>query len=265
MVRMYASPENKKRVNAELRELIEIGLALHGKHSARSASIAVVGHDGLIRDIRQKGNVPTADKIDALFRLLGISYQLGDPGRSAEAHPVGATSEVSSHVVQMISVGEAAPRILGNVPNGPFTLQTRFDVCDRLKSGWYGFVDPNQRPENRDLVFLMDRKGVSQIAVFHSGAASNPRHVAIEPLTGERNGIEFIAVPSFSIFAPITWTGRVAPDVHRGYGAQNQTNTSRFGRLKDIIEEIRDDAASEDVDISHIDLVEQAIQLLKNH
>ena len=156
---MYADRENKARVNEELLQLIELGLALNGKHSARSASIAVVGHDGLVRDIRQKGNVPTADKVDALFRLLGISYQLGAPAPAGETLPIPRASDGSRPVLQMISVGGDAPRLLGNVPSGPFTLQTRFDICDRLKDGWYGFVDPHQRPENRDLVFMVDRKG----------------------------------------------------------------------------------------------------------
>lgn len=263
---MFADRDNKSRVNAELLQLIELGLAVNGKFSARSASIAVVGHDGLVRDIRQKGNVPTADKVDALLRLLGVSYQLGAGAQAGETSPVPKTGDGTRPVVQMISVGEESPRLLGSVPSGPFTLQTRFEVNERLKEGWYGFVDPYQRPENRDLVFMMDRRGVSNVAVFHSGAATNARHVAIECLTGVRRGIEFISVGSYAIFAPITWTGRVAPDVHRGYGAPTAVDSeTRFDRLKRLIDEIRDDAAVEDADLSHIELVEKAIQLLKNH
>lgn len=263
MGRMYADRENKTRVNSELLRLIELGLAMNGEYSARSASIAVVGHDGLVRDIRQKGNVPTADKVDALLRLLGIGYHLGAPLTASEELPIPRSTNGSSSVVQLVSIGGDAPRLLGNIPSGPFTLQTRFDVCDRLKEGWYGFVDPNQRPENRDLVFLMDRRGVGQIVVFHSGAATNPRHVAIESLTGERRGIEFVSVTSYAIFAPITWTGRVSPDVQRSYAESASARTSRFGRLKGLVDEIREDATTEDVDLSHIDLVEKAIQLLR--
>lgn len=260
---MQANRENKTRVNSELLRLIELGLAMNNDYSARSASIAVVGHDGLVRDMRQKGNVPTADKVDALLRLLGIGYQLGAPVATSEDLPIPRSANGSSSVVQMVSIGGDAPRLLGEIPGGPFTLQTRFDICDRLKEGWYGFVDPNQRPENRDLVFVLDRRGVGQIVIFHSGAATNPRHVAIESLTGERRGIEFVSVTSYAIFAPITWTGRVAPDVQRAYAENDSQQTSRFGRLKGLIDEIREDAATEDVDISHIDLVEKAIQLLK--
>lgn len=262
---MFANRENKARVNNELLQLIELGLAINGKFSARSASIAVVGHDGLVRDIRQKGNVPTADKVDALLKLLGVSYQLGAPSSAAEETPIPRAQDGSRPIVQMISVGEESPRVIGTVPSGPFTLQVKFDVSDRLKNGWYGFVDPYQRPENRDLVFLMDRRGVTQLAVFHSGAASNPRHVAIESLTGVRRGIEFISVTGYAIFAPITWTGRVSPDVHRTYNDATATSATRFDRLKGLIDEIREDAAVEEVDLSHIELVEKAIQLLKNH
>ncbi|MEM9063268.1 MAG: hypothetical protein AAGD13_22645 [Pseudomonadota bacterium] len=262
---MFADRENKSRVNAELLQLIELGLALNGKFSARSASIAVVGHDGLVRDIRQKGNVPTADKVDALFRLLGISYNLGTSSPSNETLPIPRAQNGGRSAVQLISVGGDSPRLIGTVPSGPFTLQVRFDICDRLKEGWYGFVDPFQKPENRDIVFLQDRSGTPQVAIFHSGAASDPRHVAIESLTGERHGIEFVSVTSYSVFAPITWTGRVSPDIHRSYDAGYEGKRSRFSQLKGLIDEIRDDAAVEEVDLSHIELVEKAIQLLKNH
>ncbi|MGD1926542.1 MAG: hypothetical protein ACFB03_20520 [Paracoccaceae bacterium] len=262
---MFADRENKTRVNTELLQLIELGLALNGKFSARSASIAVVGHDGLVRDIRQKGNVPTADKVDALFKLLGISYNLGAASPNNESLPVPRGQKNGRSALQLISVGGDSPRLIGNLPNGPFTLQVRFDICDRLKEGWYGFVDPFQKPENRDIVFLRDRVGTPQIAIFHSGAASDPRHVAIESLTGERRGIEFVSVTSYTIFAPITWTGRVSPDIQRSYDVGDEGRQSRFNQLKGLVDEIRDDAAVEEVDLSHIELVEKAIQLLKDH
>ena len=58
------APTPEEAFNAHLREVIDAALIATGK-SARAVSMEIVGHDGLIRDIR-RGNVPTADKLAAL-------------------------------------------------------------------------------------------------------------------------------------------------------------------------------------------------------
>lgn len=57
--------------------------------SARQASIAVVGHDGLIRDIRN-GRLPSVDRIEALANFLGLDFYLGPPrAKLSEAQGIG--------------------------------------------------------------------------------------------------------------------------------------------------------------------------------
>lgn len=51
--------------------------------SARRASMDVVGHDGLIRDIRA-GRIPSADRIEALFDYLGLEAYFGPKRDTAE-------------------------------------------------------------------------------------------------------------------------------------------------------------------------------------
>lgn len=60
-----------------IRGLVDAALQDQGK-SARAVSMNVVGHDGLIRDIR-KGRLPSIDKLDALFRELGLELYFGPP------------------------------------------------------------------------------------------------------------------------------------------------------------------------------------------
>jgi len=60
-----------------VRALVEAALEDKGI-SARQASLQIVGHDGLIRDIRA-GGLPSIDKLEALFDLLGLEFYFGPP------------------------------------------------------------------------------------------------------------------------------------------------------------------------------------------
>lgn len=62
--------------------------------SARRASIAVVGHDGLIRDIRA-GRLPSVDRIEALFEYLGLEAYFG-PKRGASSRPLPTLIQTNS-------------------------------------------------------------------------------------------------------------------------------------------------------------------------
>jgi len=58
------------QISRQVQLLIEEALKQRGV-SARRASIDVVGHDGLVRDIRA-GRIPSADRLIALFDYLGV-------------------------------------------------------------------------------------------------------------------------------------------------------------------------------------------------
>jgi len=68
-------PLNNNDIALRIRTLVEGGLVAKGV-SGRRASIDVVGHDGLIRDIRA-GRLPGIDKLEVLFAYLGIGFHLG--------------------------------------------------------------------------------------------------------------------------------------------------------------------------------------------
>lgn len=74
---MLADKKNRAEVNALLCRYVTECLEKSGR-AAATVSKAVVGHDGLIRDIK-KGNVPTADRVKALCAELGIEFYIGPP------------------------------------------------------------------------------------------------------------------------------------------------------------------------------------------
>ncbi|MFN4191858.1 MAG: helix-turn-helix transcriptional regulator [Tabrizicola sp.] len=73
----------------------------------------IVGHDGLIRDIRA-GRIPSLDRIEALFEYLGIDFHLG-PRRPAE--PVGVV-EISGEDYVRVPVHDAWLSAGPGVANG---------------------------------------------------------------------------------------------------------------------------------------------------
>ncbi len=69
---MILNTAKTAEMGVQIRELVETGLARKGV-SARRASMDVVGHDGLIRDIRA-GRIPSFDRLVTLFEYLSIPF-----------------------------------------------------------------------------------------------------------------------------------------------------------------------------------------------
>lgn len=84
---MQAKPLKHNDTAERVRALVEGALQTKGM-SGRQASLQVVGHDGLIRDIRA-GRLPGLDKLEALFDLLGLECYFG-PQREVGPLPPSA-------------------------------------------------------------------------------------------------------------------------------------------------------------------------------
>jgi len=82
---MLLNEKRRKSISKRLQKAVEYGLK-NKPISARQASNAVVGHDGLIRDIRA-GKVPSADRLEALFDFLDLEFYFG-PKRTVEPERV---------------------------------------------------------------------------------------------------------------------------------------------------------------------------------
>lgn len=90
---MLLTDERSREVADRIRNAVEQALAARNL-SARRASMDVVGHDGLIRDIRA-GRIPSVDRVEALFQYLGLEAYFGPKRRP----PAQVLSEPGSNVV----------------------------------------------------------------------------------------------------------------------------------------------------------------------
>ncbi|MEO0678826.1 MAG: hypothetical protein AAF192_00260 [Pseudomonadota bacterium] len=98
----------------------EIASALETRGlSARAASEAVVGHDGLIRDIK-RGNVPTADKLAGLADVLGLEFYFGPPRDVAlETRGFHEPAPADWHGPPLPFLGFARAAFAGRPPDPP--------------------------------------------------------------------------------------------------------------------------------------------------
>lgn len=76
-LQMALAKRYSEEASERLRVVIENALAQKGV-SARQASMDIVGHDGLIRDIRA-GRLPSIDKLQALSDYFGLELYIGPP------------------------------------------------------------------------------------------------------------------------------------------------------------------------------------------
>lgn len=84
---MILTKRKSSNIGSEIANLVEEALVKKGV-SARRASMDVVGHDGLIRDIRA-GRTPSFDRISALFEYLDINLDMGGKPQARETIPWG--------------------------------------------------------------------------------------------------------------------------------------------------------------------------------
>jgi SOS-response transcriptional repressor LexA len=72
---MLLTADRSEASRRRIQQAVEAALTTR-KVSGRRASLDVVGHDGLIRDIRS-GVIPSADRLEVLFEYLGLEFYFG--------------------------------------------------------------------------------------------------------------------------------------------------------------------------------------------
>ncbi|EEE37692.1 hypothetical protein RKLH11_1528 [Rhodobacteraceae bacterium KLH11] len=74
---MALAQKYTERASEQLQAVVNDALLAKGV-SARQASFDIVGHDGLIRDIRA-GRLPSIDKVQAIAEYFGLELYIGPP------------------------------------------------------------------------------------------------------------------------------------------------------------------------------------------
>ena len=117
------TPNQHEAFSHRIKSLVEDRLAEMGL-SARQVSLAVVGHDGLIRDIRS-GRLPSPDRLEALFQYLGLEFYLGPP-RDPPGDPPEAPIEPDGSAFSALPLHDA------EVSAGPGAGNDAEAVTERL-------------------------------------------------------------------------------------------------------------------------------------
>jgi hypothetical protein len=222
---MLLTEEKSDQFAKGLRQAVDQAL-LARNLSARRASLDVVGHDGLIRDIRA-GRIPSADRVAALFNYLGLEAYFG-PRRAA---PIAATQAVANS-----DPDDHAPAGFITVPwaevgarpgSAPIAFSRHWVTDHKLLPDFLQAAIPDvislPGPHPADTVALLDsrigqRKGhnlwcfrdagqvrvahitfIDQLAVIHPAEPGQPKIVE-EPVARE-----------LSLLGKVVWMGQSVP------------------------------------------------------
>lgn len=98
-----------EEASERLRAVIEKALASKGV-SARQASLDVVGHDGLIRDIRA-GRLPSIDKLQALSEYFGLELYIGPRRPELDSEPFRIARMIQEQYGDVLEVAKNAEQI----------------------------------------------------------------------------------------------------------------------------------------------------------
>lgn len=222
---MILTAEKSTEVADRIRDMVEAAL-IERNLSARRASIDVVGHDGLIRDIRA-GRIPSADRIEALFHYLGLEVYFG-PKRS---NPL-PTAIAANHAPD-----EAAPSGFLTIPWAEMTLGTgsapiSFSRAwlaeqglqvDFLKAAKPDRVEVDGVPAQNTLAILDARpgqrtghglwcyRGAGQVTVAHVTFADGV--TILHPARAETppQVLDARAVASLVMLGKVVWLGQSVP------------------------------------------------------
>lgn len=224
---MILTEAKSTEVAGRIREAVEGALAARNL-SARRASMDVVGHDGLIRDIRA-GRIPSVDRIEALFDYLGLEAYFGpkrpaarpaelrvianlDPDQDAPAgfltipwHAAGpgsgsapvafARAWLARHKLVPDFLQAVVPDRFDVSPAPPDEAVALLDtrVGDRAGAGLWCFRDAG-----RVIVARMTFKG--NLAVIHP---SEPE--------GEARILDATSSATMGLIGKVVWLGQVVP------------------------------------------------------
>lgn len=107
---MLLDEKRKSALSERLKTIVEDGLRDY-PISARQTSMAVVGNDGLIRDIRA-GVIPSADRIEALFDFLNLEFYIGPKRNTASELVTTIASEDFTAITVHTAEASAGPGLL---------------------------------------------------------------------------------------------------------------------------------------------------------
>lgn len=224
---MILTDARSSEVADRIRDAVEQALQAQNV-SARRASIDVVGHDGLIRDIRA-GRLPSVDRIEALFDYLGLEAYFGPkrlPLRAPTLHLVSNADPTQDVPPGFFTVPWAEPSVGSG--SAPLCFSRTWLESNDLKIDFLTAVKPDhidiECPSTGDVIALIDnraglRKGHGLWCFRQSGRSRighitfagdvtviHPAHAEAAPaiLEGDITG-------TLSLYGKVVWLGQSIP------------------------------------------------------
>lgn len=171
------SADRSKEISRHMADLVDRALEDKGV-SARSVSIDVVGHDGLIRDIRA-GRIPSYDRVRALFEYLDIDLYM-NPATSApeEIDYLATTPNLTLPLHGMAKCGiqgwaddrlerEPIPRPAWVSDDSAFWViaSGQSMVPEGISSGDFCLVSPGRMPRIGDRIWIKQASVEKRVSI----------------------------------------------------------------------------------------------------
>lgn len=225
---MLLNQQRSTEVADRIRTVVDQAL-LDQKMSARRASMAVVGHDGLIRDIRA-GRLPSVDRIEALFEYLGLEAYFG-PKRRPSSPPLLSLVRTNDNAEVDVPFG-FVPIPWSGIGLGIGSAPVAFSrswlaehglVADFLKAAKPDVVDIDH-PRSEETVALLDTKPAArkghELWCFSEAGAIRVAHLTfsgdltvISPSSAEEPPRIIKGAPEkeLTLLGRVVWIGQSIP------------------------------------------------------
>lgn len=246
----------KAEINERLRTLVDEAI-LNSGTSARAVSLAVSGHDGLVRDIRA-GNVPTADKVAALCKHLNIPFSIGAD------YKVGFDPLAIREQLPTIEIEEPF-EIVGNHSVLPersaYVLRPLFDRPGIFDAGRFYLVEPLVSPKPMELAVIRRADGDRMVVRFLE--LNEDGMIRVETRYDDVRELELTGIAEIN---PVTWSGWTQPisatSTPEILGPS--VKSERHQQIKDIIRGLRDDAERNGRPIGPYEMLDQAVNMVRD-
>ena len=224
---MLLTDRKSSDVADRLQKAVE-GALVTKRLSGRRASMDVVGHDGLIRDIRA-GRIPSVDRIEALFDYLDLEFYFGPKRQPSKPVPLRVVSNLDPEYdapTGFIVIPWHAAR--PGDGSAPVAFSRAWLAKNSLIPDFLQAVIPDiiagPGPRSADTVALIDtrigdRKGADLWCFRDEGKTSVGRITfsgnlaAIHPV--ERDGeVRILEAPSafaLGLIGRVVWLGQIVP------------------------------------------------------
>lgn len=245
---MILTREFSSKISATIAHHVNVALKRKGL-SARRASIDVVGHDGLIRDIRA-GRIPSADRLLVLFQYLNISLDVIYEPSTAQLPSFSefSSTETLPHIgfasCSVQGWGKPQPEAM-SLPKPAFlddpsaffiTARGTSMAPEGISAGTFCAVSPAQNIQLNDRVWIKEKGGKAAIKrLIHMTSKSLVLRGWMPAVDGKQQSFEEERVTSYiERIYPVVAVYKGKPGTGQAHFIPDPTHTHIFSETPDV-------------------------------